>query len=606
MAGNKELTGALGKIKQSIFTGSGQGTEGALKFAGIGAGIGGVGGAFTTDDSAGSGFLRGAALGAGVGGGINLASKGVEGNLVKNKVKDYFSANRLAEYQETIDKDILPGLQGTKAFLEGQKQHALNVKNGAKDMSNLTSEEGIAKLLGDPSLMHLMAGDMSGTINSEMTGLFTKDSVKRMQQDIIDVTNQEHLKGNNWEKTKLKTAIGTKLGFDSAVSHIINPTKEAFGKIFDGKIGDVTGMEWAAVGMSAYGAYDAYNILKESSDGNWGSAAWSSTVLAGSKLAFSAGIEGWRGHKYLQTHGLTYHDLYKANKVRKQMMPHYEKLQAAIENAKIPDGLRGFMNASTEEKSAIIQQVTGKDPTPFLAQMEQHAATLAENIQAHKNAHGGTPNGTNVKTGNHVHAEPDPLDGAAPTMTKKEQAAANKTAKNQKKQGKKPKAADSNPYDTAAPMGNAPQPSSALTGSADQGRGNGKMNPATGMYEHKGDVKGYDASTGKIVPSEFPNEYESPEWKEMSRATDDAQTAHRKEYNATMPIVPHGSPQYEKLEQQYAKDKEEPWTTHSRYSPFFKDRHDVGSASHELWRSDEQKHLAEEAAAQYAAKQAAK
>ena len=107
------------------------------------------------------------------------------------------------------------------------------------------------------------------------------------------------------EKAKVSSSLLMKSGFDSAYHHVVEPTGSFIRKISGKDSGKITGLEIAATGFSAFGAYEMFNIIDDAAEGNWSSVAGGIAMLAGSKVAFAQGVNVFKGIELAKKHNIS-------------------------------------------------------------------------------------------------------------------------------------------------------------------------------------------------------------------------------------------------------------------------------------------------------------
>ena len=298
--------GLIGKIGKNIFEGSGKGLSGAGLYAGIGAGVGGVSGAIVGDD-VGSGFVNGALLGAGVGASVNMLPKFVSNTL---KEANWVSYNDSMTNLATATAVSYGGLyksinkEGSKDFIQGVGNTAFkNMFKSSNDFAyNVTTDAfGRAKNANAEDLLNFLKMGMN-TAKGTNTFLGTRAGREGAEWYLNNSAAWSAKEG--MDKMKLATAVGLKSAFDSVVSHIINPTSE----LFKGK-GSFENI--AAGAMTAFGAYEGYEVLAEGSNGNWDGAFAAGVGFAGAKLAFSQGMNIRAIDKVLKEKDMTWGGVFK-------------------------------------------------------------------------------------------------------------------------------------------------------------------------------------------------------------------------------------------------------------------------------------------------------
>ena len=303
--------GLLGRLGKDIFEGSGAGSAGLMKYAGIGAAVGGAGGAVLSEDSMMSGAFRGALFGAAVGGGINKAPQ-IVNSVFKNSGMTQWSSGlekRLGEdasraFKPTYDQaNTSQNKELMKKFVHGAKT-AFKTSKSDKDFS-LKVTENLARDMSNLSQKDLDMLSGLGKTTGEGINNFNSTSSFKEFDSWFDGNKKVFDNASTVDKLNMGSAFVTKAGFDSAYNHIVKPTGSFINKVKSGDFKNINGFEGSAAAFSAYGAYESLGILGEASDGNIGGAIGGVGLLVGGKLAFSQGVNLIHANTFLKERGMT-------------------------------------------------------------------------------------------------------------------------------------------------------------------------------------------------------------------------------------------------------------------------------------------------------------
>lgn len=308
--------GLIGKLSQDIFEGSGQGNLGVAKYAGLGslagAGVGGTQGYLSEEGSFQGGLVRGALAGAGIGAATNYVPKAISSTLKKSGLNVYGEVPELAEaastafrplfdsMNTTANKDLLSSFQPTirENVRSINKPHkfakdsAMDVIKKAENPQDLTNLQNIGKDVVD---------NLESFNTTNIQGIKFKNYIDSSVDSFQGLS-----KGDRRKTAGSFTAV---LGFDSAYKHIVEPTGDFIKKTRAGQ--STSMMEKSAAAFSLFGAYEAAQVTGDISEGNWGAAAGGFAMLAGSKLAFSQGVNAIHANKFLKEKGISASDLAK-------------------------------------------------------------------------------------------------------------------------------------------------------------------------------------------------------------------------------------------------------------------------------------------------------
>lgn len=348
-----KYTGLVGKLENNIFNGSGKGIGGAAMYAGIGAAVGGIGGALTNSEDRTSGALRGAVLGAGLGAATNTIPKGISNTFKKSgfympdrkaisEVGDHFTT----DYRPFYDVVNTPeNKEYAKSYMPVVKQ---SLKEGGTDsdffenfsvnMAKRAKEHGAnGANLGPERVMEL--GDAAQS-SFEAFEKHMSESGGRKEIDKAIHGNMKIWKASSaGMKVGIATSAVASAGFESMMHHIAAPTGQFFKNLKDGKAPG-----WRnsfATAASALGAYEGYNVLNNTSEGNYGSAAGGMLMLGLGKVAFSQGVNAFDIGAAMKKKGLT-----------------PQGLKAAMGVGFILNKLKnGAKNMEPEQKARIVQRL---------------------------------------------------------------------------------------------------------------------------------------------------------------------------------------------------------------------------------------------------------
>lgn len=297
--------GLIGKLGKDIFKNPGN----MGKYAGVGAGVGIVGGAIMSDDGIMSGAMRGGVFGAALGAGIHWAPRAINKTIKDSGFIEWDRANTGPLLSEAFDsfkpvydtvndpvmkktmKDFVPAVTEAFSSTKTNKDFAREVqigvieKAGGMDKATLTSlmdigndvGEGITKIKGLPTYQKAM--------------------------DWRDVNKEIWDKMSTGKKVGLGTSVVAKMGFDSAYHHIVEPTGKFIRKTMAGKKPSVG--QSAAAAFSLYGGYEAYHIGNDVADGNNMSALGGMGMLVAGKLVFSQAGNAIKLHKEMVKRKIT-------------------------------------------------------------------------------------------------------------------------------------------------------------------------------------------------------------------------------------------------------------------------------------------------------------
>lgn len=304
--------GLMGKLGKDIFEGSGAGSGGVAKYMATGAATGAVSGAVLSDDSFVAGAFRGALFGAAVGGAINLAPKSVNSAFKNSGINPWQKglekdlgddASRI--FKPTYDKvnnkqnkelikTFIPGAKAAYKTTKDDKAFSLKVvENLSKDMKNLKQADlDILESIGKNTEDNLTAFKKTKSYNAT-DGWFTNN------KNTFDALGTK-------DKFSVGSSFITKAGFDSAYSHIVEPTGSFINKVKNGKFKDIDKFEASAAAFSVYGAYEAGHILNDASDGNIAGVVGGSAMLLGGKLAYGQGVNLIHANSFLKEKGMTW------------------------------------------------------------------------------------------------------------------------------------------------------------------------------------------------------------------------------------------------------------------------------------------------------------
>lgn len=351
-------------------------------------------------DGMGASALRGAALGSIAGGALNLVPKVVHNTLASSGITSFKGGAGLAKGAMDAWSPLMNELGKSSAAAklkansaEATKDRVLNRKarQQAKDESlkkfnkmfteakkELKAEGKDYKANGD--LYMKVVGDniekMSPTnllITPDKASKASKATNTNKQKfSIDDAIQMKSMEGaytqslKNWEKfteespeiTKFQTylsetvqdiqriqgvkryltggALAVKMGFDSAVHHIVEPTGQAIDAVGRGAFKELDFSKTAAMAFTGYGLYEAGSIVNDASEGNWGGVAMGMGMLAGGKLMYGVAMDvgkldamrrmrgisdavGWQGFKFhsnMQALKKSVEDMSEANDAR--------------------------------------------------------------------------------------------------------------------------------------------------------------------------------------------------------------------------------------------------------------------------------------------------
>ena len=276
-------------------------------------------GATLSEDGFAAGAFRGALFGAGTGAAINLIPKGISSSFknsglnpwekgLEKKIgedasrifKPTYDSVNTKENKELMKK-FIPGAKSAWKESNGDDR-VFSIKvleNLAKDMDNMTPET--TKTLTD--MGKNVAEDLSRFDKTASLGSFDKwfQSNKKIFQDADSV-----------DQAKMGASFITKAGFDSAYNHIVEPTGAFVNKALKNGFKDITKMETSAAAFSAFGAYEAYNIVDDVSNGDYMGAAKGMGMLVGGKLLYSQGVNAIHMNSFLKEKGMTWGGVGKA------------------------------------------------------------------------------------------------------------------------------------------------------------------------------------------------------------------------------------------------------------------------------------------------------
>ena len=327
--------GIIGKLQTSIFNGSGRELQGALMYSGIGAGIGAVGGALTSDDGVGSGIMRGGMLGAGIGAAANLLPKAVASTYKRHNLKSIDKSTLdsgildIADaYSGFMNKQSESGTVLGGLFTSGAIPKGAHLKNDAEFIQMATDalqgnvNKGSSKMSKKMSKVSKGLGQNPDGTDRTFADVFTKEfadyyretSNAKLSGDAklaaskdgsaLANTIKENLasfkNASTMGKAEIGSAVGAKAGFDSVYHHLVEPTGSLIRKVRGIDKGKITGEEYAATAFNAFGAYEIGNIMNDTADGDYGGALKSAAILGVGKLAYAQGV-----------------NLFKLNKIRK-------------------------------------------------------------------------------------------------------------------------------------------------------------------------------------------------------------------------------------------------------------------------------------------------
>ncbi len=297
--------GLIGKLGKDIFK-----NPGAIgRYAGIGAGVGVVGGAMMSDDGIMSGAMRGGVFGAALGAGIHWAPRAINktikdsgfiewdrantGPLLDDVTTSFGPAYVAMNHPTTRKTGRALGVEVSKAFFStsGDAEFATQVQVGLANKLGDMGEEGLKGMVGIGGTIEYGFREMDKSLNvKDARNFFTHN------KEIFDNLDMG-------KKVGLATSVITKMGFDSAYHHIVEPTGKFIRKTMAGK--KPTMGQSAAAAFSLYGGYEAYHIGNDVADGNKLSALGGVGMLIGGKLAFSGAANAIAINKALVAKGMT-------------------------------------------------------------------------------------------------------------------------------------------------------------------------------------------------------------------------------------------------------------------------------------------------------------
>ena len=297
--------GLIGKLGKDIFK-----NPGAIgRYAGIGAGVGVVGGAMMSDDGIMSGAMRGGVFGAALGAGIHWAPRAINKTIKDSGFIEWDRANTAPLLSEGFDsfkpvydtvndpamkktmKDFVPAVTEAFSSTKNNKDFAREVqigvieKAGGMDKATLNSLMDIGNDVGDGI--------------TKIKGLPTYQKARDWQYANEEIWD----KMSTGKKVGLGTSVVAKMGFDSAYHHIVEPTGKFIRKTMAGK--KPTMGQSAAAAFSLYGGYEAYHIGNDVADGNKLSALGCVCMLVAGKLAFSQAGNAIALHKEMVKRNIT-------------------------------------------------------------------------------------------------------------------------------------------------------------------------------------------------------------------------------------------------------------------------------------------------------------
>ena len=313
-----DYKGLIGKLGKDIFEGSGKGSQGVALYMGTGAVVGGASGAMLSEDGFMAGAFRGATFGALTGGAINMIPKGIESSFRNSGLNPWEKGleKRLGEdatriFKPTYDsvnteenkqlmKNFIPGAK--KAWKESTDDRDFSVKvlqNLANDMDNMSPETTKTLVnIGENVADNLLA--------------FEKTNSSKAFESWFK-GNKEIFKNADFsDQLSMGSSFITKAGFDSAYHHIVEPTGAFVHKALKNGFKDITKMETSAAAFSAYGAYEAYHIVDDISNGDYAGAAAGMGMLVGGKLLYSQGVNAIHMNSFLKEKGMTWGGVAKA------------------------------------------------------------------------------------------------------------------------------------------------------------------------------------------------------------------------------------------------------------------------------------------------------
>lgn len=302
--------GLIGKIGNSIPTTS------MSTFAGIGAGtVGVIGGGLSyyenrdVSDAAGGAF-RSAIFG-GILGAAAHKMPGMIGNQIKNSGIDVIDQKQLAKAGDLGAEIFKPFLHrvNTPENKELLKDFNPHVKNSLKHSNdNIKFAKSLIKGMDETSdnlkpetFNKLM--DLGQDVITGIDKFNASDSGKYLDNYFTNVKKQ--WKGmSTFNKAKNIAAFGTKMGFDSAYSHIVKPTGGFLR-------GEFTKENSAAFAFSMYGVYEAGVAVNNVQQGDYSGATKAVGMLVGGKLAYGQAANLIHLDHFLKSKNLTWGQVFK-------------------------------------------------------------------------------------------------------------------------------------------------------------------------------------------------------------------------------------------------------------------------------------------------------
>jgi len=307
-----KYTGVVDKIRRDVFEDNVSAGSYALMGAAAGAVTVGTIGGITGEGFLSSG-ITGGITGAGLGFATNKAPKAIMNQLKRVGVKPLDNINDIrdealtqfqATYKTVNDDQFKESLKLFKPISERNAknigdsyQFSKGVMNDFVDSFDNMTQQDLDNFMNFGKVVGNDLDNFSQSSAGTALGDWLEDSGKKfMNLSTVD----QHITVAN---------LSTKAGFDSAYSHIVEPTQ----RVLQGKPKE--GLDYLATAVSAYGLYEVGTMAHDISEGEWTSALGTAAWLGVGKVLYSQGVNAYKMHTALKEKGMTYSGLANSMKV---------------------------------------------------------------------------------------------------------------------------------------------------------------------------------------------------------------------------------------------------------------------------------------------------